>query len=123
MNDVTSETSGCENILGGEDPITLTSELKIIMTPGHSRGHVNLLYREKFLFTGDHIFVDQDRNELSASKALCWYSLNEQIKSTEKLMSEKFEWVLPGHGGWAFFGVEEAHNKLKMLIASMKELP
>ena len=79
-----------------------------------------LLYKEKFLFTGDHIFVDQEINELRASRGVCWYSWTEQIKSTEKLESEKFEWVLPGHGGWAFFGVEEAHNKLKTLIASMK---
>ncbi len=120
-DDVTSDTSGCEKILEGEGPHQLTLDLKIVMTSGHSKGHMVLLYKEKFLFTGDHIFVDQDKNELRASKGVCWYSWNEQIKSTQKLEPEKFEWVLQGHGGWAFFGVEEAHNKLKTLIASMKD--
>lgn len=120
QDDVTLDTSGCEILLEGEKPHYLSPDLKIIMTPGHSKGHINLLYKEKFLFTGDHLFVDQDQHSLVASRSVCWYSWSEQIKSTAKLMSEKFEWVLPGHGGWAFFGYENAQEELKRLVQVMK---
>lgn len=119
-DDLTSDTMGCEKILEGEGPWHLDSETKIISTPGHSKGHLNLLYKDKFLFTGDHLFVEKD--SFRASKGVCWYSWPEQIRSVEKLQHEKFEWVLPGHGGWGFFGVE-TQKILKELIASMKGRP
>jgi glyoxylase-like metal-dependent hydrolase (beta-lactamase superfamily II)/ferredoxin len=119
-DDLTSDTMGCEKILEGSGPWDISSEIKIISTPGHSKGHLNLIYQDKYLFTGDHIFVEE--GGLRASKGVCWYSWSEQTKSVEKLQQEKFEWVLPGHGGWGFFGVE-TQSKLKELIASMKGRP
>ena len=29
----------------------------------------------------------------------CWYSWPEQVRSLERLLDYRFEWVLPGHGG------------------------
>ena len=119
-DDLTSDTKESEKILEGEGPWDLGDSLKIIATPGHTKGHLNLLYQDKYLFTGDHLFVEND--SIRASKGVCWYSWAEQVKSIEKLQHEKFEWVLPGHGGWGFFGVK-AQEKLKELIASMKGRP
>jgi glyoxylase-like metal-dependent hydrolase (beta-lactamase superfamily II)/ferredoxin len=121
--DLSEDTAECEIILQGEESIQFEADLKIIMTPGHSKGHMNLLYKNMFLFTGDHIFVDQDLNTLTSSRGVCWYSWPEQIRSTEKLLSEKFQWVLPGHGGWGYFGVEGAIQNLKSLINVMKGSP
>lgn len=118
-DDLTSGTAGCEIILDGSGPVQLDSDLKIIMTPGHTRGHMNLLFKNLFLFTGDHLFVDQEKEEITASQGVCWYSWPQQIQSTEKLLTEEFEWILPGHGGWGYFG-SETKAKLQKLLTRMK---
>jgi glyoxylase-like metal-dependent hydrolase (beta-lactamase superfamily II)/ferredoxin len=122
-SDLSNSTAGCEMILEGVQEQILTTSTKIIMTPGHTEGHMVLLYNDKYLFTGDHLFVDRVKNEFRASKSACWFSWDQQIKSMEKLHSEKFEWVLPGHGAWGYFSVEESHTKLASLLASMKGRP
>jgi glyoxylase-like metal-dependent hydrolase (beta-lactamase superfamily II)/ferredoxin len=76
----------------------LAPDLKIIFTPGHTKGHTVLLYKNKFLFTGDHLAWDSDRKSLSAFDESCWYSWPEQIKSMKKLLDYSFQFVLPGHG-------------------------
>lgn len=118
--DVNKDTSDCEIILEEEGVSFLPENLKIIMTPGHTKGHISLLFKDQFLFSGDHLFIDQKSAELKASKSVCWDSWERQITSMEKLLTEKFEWVLPGHGGWGHFKVEIVQHKLKTLIASMK---
>lgn len=115
-DELSASTQNCEHILRGEGDWELASDLKIIKVPGHTRGHVVLLYKDKFLFTGDHLFVDKDR--ITASHGVCWYSWPEQIKSTKKLLDYDFEWVLPGHGGWEHF--TDSKNSLKKLIEHME---
>src|SRR5437773_3855093 len=44
-----------EQLLDGEEPVELDQDLLAIPVPGHTRGHVVLLYRNKYLFTGDHL--------------------------------------------------------------------
>ncbi len=119
-DEVNSDTQDCEIQLIGSETVHFASDLKIIMTPGHTKGHMNLIYRGKFLFTGDHLFVDPDLGQLRASKSYCWYSWVEQVKSLEKLAQEKFEWILPGHGGWGYFGVEDSHYKINELVTGLK---
>ncbi len=93
-----SAAPGAEDVLDGGEPVRRGSDFLLIPVPGHSAGHVALLYREKFLFTGDHLWWDTDENRLGASKGVCWYSWDEQKASMEKLLDYRFEWVLPGHG-------------------------
>src|SRR6516162_8283360 len=38
-----------EEVLDGNEPVALDDELLVIPTPGHTRGHAVLLYRERFL--------------------------------------------------------------------------
>ena len=105
------ERFGCERLLhaddrgrgievrpAGPDPIDLGDGVLMIPTPGHTRGHVVFLYREKFLFTGDHLAWSPRRGHLYAFRSACWYSWDEQIRSMERLLDYSFEWVLPGHG-------------------------
>lgn len=87
-----------ERQLDGDGPWDIDSDLKIIFTPGHTEGHTVLLYKKKFLFTGDHLAYSRRRGRLVAFKEACWYSWPELIKSMKKLLSYDFEWVLPGHG-------------------------
>ncbi len=89
---------GIERQMAGDDPQSSGPDLLAIPTPGHTRGHMVLLYRNKFLFTGDHLWWSPQRGTLSASRSYCWYSWERQTESMEWLSGYKFEWVLPGHG-------------------------
>ncbi len=84
--------------LSGEEPYNLDPDLLIIPVPGHTKGHTVLLYKNKYLFSGDHLAFSVKLNQLIAFRSVCWYSWSEQIKSMEKLAHYSFEWVLPGHG-------------------------
>jgi glyoxylase-like metal-dependent hydrolase (beta-lactamase superfamily II)/ferredoxin len=98
--DVTGGTSQIERRLEGPDPLPLAPDLLAIPTPGHTRGHAVLLYRDRYLFTGDHLAWSRRRNGLVAFRDACWYSWKEQTRSMERLLDFSFEWVLPGHGAW-----------------------
>jgi glyoxylase-like metal-dependent hydrolase (beta-lactamase superfamily II)/ferredoxin len=89
---------GIERVIHGGDAVDLDQDLTVIPVPGHTRGHMVLLYKNKFLFTGDHLAWSPNRQTLIAFRSACWYSWTEQIKSMEKLLDYEFEWVLPGHG-------------------------
>jgi glyoxylase-like metal-dependent hydrolase (beta-lactamase superfamily II)/ferredoxin len=89
---------GIEQIITGEDAVSLDPDLIAIPVPGHTRGHTVLLYRNKFLFTGDHLAWSPNRNSLTAFRSVCWYSWTEQTRSMHRLLDYDFEWVLPGHG-------------------------
>lgn len=98
--DVTGPTRVVERKLSGDDPVRLAPDLLAIPTPGHTRGHTVLLYRDRFLFTGDHLAWSSARRRLVAFRDACWFSWETQIRSMERLLDYSFEWVLPGHGGW-----------------------
>ena len=87
-----------ERVMEGHEPIRLDKDLLVVPVPGHTRGHVVLLYKNKFLFTGDHLAWSESRNGLIAFRDVTWYSWPEQTKSMKRLLDLEFEWVLPGHG-------------------------
>ncbi len=87
-----------ERRVRGAEPIALDDELTIIPVPGHTRGSIALLYRERFLFTGDHLWLDEDDLRLDMGRGVCWYSWPEQLRSLERLRDFRFAWGLPGHG-------------------------
>lgn len=89
---------GLERYVEGEDPVALADDLLLIPTPGHTPGSACLLYRETFLFTGDHLWWNPEVKRLSASRSYAWYSWPKQLRSLEKLLDFEFRWVLPGHG-------------------------
>lgn len=89
---------GAEILINGDDNYQLDDDLKIIPVPGHTRGHTVLLYKDKYLFSGDHLAWSRHLNQLYAFRGACWYSWPELYRSMEKLSHYDFEWVLPGHG-------------------------
>ena len=97
-DDMTTSTKGVERRISGRDPVRLADDLLVIPTPGHTRGHAVLLYRNRFLFTGDHLAWSGRRRQLVAFREANWYSWPETIRSMETLLDYSFEWVLPGHG-------------------------
>lgn len=97
-DDITASTKDVEIQLTGYETIEFAPEILIIAVPGHSKGHTVLLYKNKFLFTGDHLAWSSERQQIIAFWEYCWYSRSELVKSVEKLTQYNFEWVLPGHG-------------------------
>ncbi len=101
-----------ERLLDGNDPADLGKDILAIPVPGHTRGHVVFLYRNKFLFTGDHLAWSDNRGGLIAFRDVAWYSWTEQTKSMKRLLDYRFEWVLPGHGRRAQMAPEAMHEGL-----------
>jgi glyoxylase-like metal-dependent hydrolase (beta-lactamase superfamily II)/ferredoxin len=109
-----SDASGIqtEQVLEGQQTVPLHRDVLAIPVPGHTRGHIVLLYREKFLFTGDHLAWSDHRGGLIAFRDVAWYSWPEQTKSMKRLLDFRFEWVLPGHGRRAHLPSQVMHQKL-----------
>lgn len=97
-DDVHAATADVELQPSGWEPVELEPGLLMIPTPGHTKGHAVFLWKDKFLFTGDHLAWSESRGHLYAFRTACWYSWSEQIRSMERLLDYRFEWVLPGHG-------------------------
>jgi len=104
-----------ERVIDGFEPVELAPEFLAIPTPGHTRGHMALLYRDLVLFTGDHMWWSRARGRLSASRSVCWYSWPEQLKSLRLLRGFSFEWVLPGHGQRVQLSREEMSRQMESL--------
>ena len=119
-DDVRSRTAAVERQPTGLDPISLRDDLVMIPTPGHTKGHAVFLYRDRFLFTGDHLAWSPDRGHLYAFRSACWYSWSEQIRSMKRLLDYRFEWVLPGHGRPVHLPADEMHASLERCVAWMK---
>jgi glyoxylase-like metal-dependent hydrolase (beta-lactamase superfamily II)/ferredoxin len=98
QDDVNNDTQVVEEKLTGIETIQWLPDLQIIPVPGHSKGHTALLYRNEFLFTGDHLAYSEELQHLYAWPEVCWYSWPVQLTSLQKLTQYQFSWVLPGHG-------------------------
>ena len=119
-NDLRSGTASVEIKPSGASPLQLGRDVVMIPTPGHTKGHSVFLYRDTFLFTGDHLAWDPDDEMLIAFRNACWYSWSEQIQSMERLLDYRFEWVLPGHGRPVHLPAERMHRELERCVAWMK---
>jgi glyoxylase-like metal-dependent hydrolase (beta-lactamase superfamily II)/ferredoxin len=118
--DVTTGTRDVETILAGEEPLPLDDETLLIPAPGHTRGSMCLLYRGKFLFSGDHLWWDPDRGRVHASRSVCWYDWRRQTESMERLAGYRFEWLLPGHGTRVHLTADDMADEVARCIARMK---
>ncbi|HEX8146686.1 MAG TPA: MBL fold metallo-hydrolase [Pyrinomonadaceae bacterium] len=113
---------GVERVVEGEEAVRLDRDLLIIPTPGHTRGHAVLLYRDKYLFTGDHLAWSPARKALTAFRSTCWYSWTEQTRSMRRLLEQRFEWVLPGHGRIHHAPAEEMRVSLEGCVRWMESV-
>lgn len=109
-----------EIIIEGSEPVAYSPDFILIPTPGHTRGHCVLLYKNRFLFTGDHLWWSREEGRLEASREVCWYSWREQTRSMARLLDFNFEWVLPGHGQRIKLAPEEMRRQLAALVERMR---
>jgi glyoxylase-like metal-dependent hydrolase (beta-lactamase superfamily II)/ferredoxin len=122
------ERFGCDRILHRDDAVftpelalegdrELAPDLRVIWVPGHTRGSCVLNLDDRFLFTGDHLWAWDGRLEMGRS--VSWYSWTEQKKSLRKLLGERFEWVLPGHGRSLHAEAPRMHAQIESLISRL----
>jgi glyoxylase-like metal-dependent hydrolase (beta-lactamase superfamily II) len=110
---------GAEIVLRGDAPTSPAPGFTIIPVPGHTRGHCVLLYKDKFLFAGDHLEGDAATGRLDAFRDFCWYDWAEQTRSMARLLDYRFEWVLPGHGGRIHLPPERMRSAVSALVERM----
>lgn len=109
------------------------AEIMILPQPGHTPGSLCLLYRGRFLFTGDHLAYSRVLGHIVAHRLQCWEDWERQIGSVRYLLAAaeagwlRFAWVLPGHGEWARLPGEgsaaETAAELRRVIMSMEQKP
>ncbi|MBD2870611.1 MBL fold metallo-hydrolase [Paenibacillus arenilitoris] len=117
------QTLAAEHAIEGAGPVDIAPDLKIIVVPGHSKGHAVLLYKGKYLFSGDHLFWDRSQQRLGVNREYCFYSWSELVKSMERLAREPFEWVLPRHGDRVRLEPDAMKQEVERLLNKMKETP
>lgn len=110
---------GAERVIDGFQPVEPAADFLAIPTPGHTRGHCVLLYRNRFLFSGDHIWWSRERERLTASRDVCWHSWREQVESVARLERYSFDWVLPGHGERVYLPASEMRRQVSDLIQAV----
>jgi glyoxylase-like metal-dependent hydrolase (beta-lactamase superfamily II)/ferredoxin len=111
-----------EHVLDGEEPIQLGPDVLAIPTPGHTRGHCVLLFREQYLFTGDHLAWDRYAHQLEAYPDYCWYSWPRQVESMRRLAKFSFESVLPGHGQRVHLPAVAMRREMQALVRRMEAM-
>ena len=97
------------------------SDFSIVFTPGHTEGHIALLYKNNYLFSGDHIYWRSDWQKLRSSRRSCWWNWNEQIKSVKKLQEYDFSWILPGHGHRIQLEKNKMKKELSEFVTSIED--
>jgi glyoxylase-like metal-dependent hydrolase (beta-lactamase superfamily II)/ferredoxin len=104
-----------EWIVEGVETIDLTPQFRLIPVPGHTPGSCALLYDDRFLFTGDHLWWDPETRSLDAPQRLVWRS-RALVHSIRKLLDHRFEWVLAGHGDRVHLSSAEMTSAVQDLI-------
>ena len=68
---------------------------EVIPTPGHTPGHVCLLYQDA-LFAGDLVFAPNGRLQLSPG--IMTWDMDQVKESARKIGAYSFRWICPAHG-------------------------
>ena len=118
--DVSAATREVELLIDGDDVHQLDDDLAVIPTPGHTRGSACLLYRDRFLFSGDHVAWSIPLGQVYAFRRACWYDWPTQIRSMERLAGYRFEHILPGHGAPCRFDADEMSRHMRQCVAWMR---
>ena len=106
---------GAEWIIEDVDSSQVLPQFQIIPVPGHTAGSMALLYKNRFLFTGDHLWWDSKQQMLRAPSQLVWRK-RVLLDSLQKLLDYRFEWVLAGHGDRVRLSAEAMQSQLQTLI-------
>jgi len=118
--DVHADTAGVERPIDGIEPVALADDLLVLPTPGHTAGSACLLFRERFLFTGDHLAWSERLAHVYGFRDACWHDWDTLVESTRRLATRRFEWILPGHGRRCHFPAAEMAEQMRTCLAWME---
>jgi glyoxylase-like metal-dependent hydrolase (beta-lactamase superfamily II)/ferredoxin len=118
----TTAVPDAEWIVDGTDGIELAADFVAIPVPGHTPGSMAFLYKEKFLFTGDHLWWEPENESLGAPIRLVWRK-RALVDSIAKLLDYRFEWVLAGHGDRVKMPVAEMRRHVERLLEHRRVVP
>jgi glyoxylase-like metal-dependent hydrolase (beta-lactamase superfamily II)/ferredoxin len=118
-----ADAAETERTIAGTEPVALADDLVAIPVPGHTPGSACLLWKNEFLFSGDHLAWSARIGELYAFRDACWMDWSVQVASMKRLAAFDFEWVLPGHGRRAHFPREEMRRRMKACVEWMEANP
>ncbi len=104
-----------EWIVKGNDLVQADQDFQVIPVPGHTEGSLALLYKKKFLFTGDHLWWESGKERLGMPSRLVW-NAPQLVQSTQRLLGFSFEWILPGHGDRIRLSSSQMQRELKKLL-------
>jgi glyoxylase-like metal-dependent hydrolase (beta-lactamase superfamily II) len=108
------------DLVEGLDPVDVDTGVRLIPTPGHTRGSVVYLVDDDLLFTGDTLHLDRHRQRLDVFAGATWFSWDELARSMARLAGQaRFRWVLPGHGKWGSGDPDDLHRQLRHLAEDM----
>lgn len=119
--DRTRGTQDVERFIEGTEEVALAADLRIVPTPGHTRGSMCLLFGG-VAFTGDHLAYDLEDERLVAFSRACWYDWSVQTESMRRLARHSFEWILPGHGDPGHLDATRMREQMSACIAWMADL-
>lgn len=111
-----------EHVVEGDRPLALAEDLLVVPTPGHTRGSACLLYRERFLFSGDHVAWSERLGHVYAFRSACWYDWDVQTDAMRRLAQHRFAWILPGHGRRCHFPPERMREEVLRAAAWMERV-
>jgi glyoxylase-like metal-dependent hydrolase (beta-lactamase superfamily II)/ferredoxin len=120
--DIHAATAAVERPLDGIEPVRLADDLLVIPTPGHTAGSACLLFRERFLFTGDHLAWSERLQHVYGFRDACWHDWDELVESTRRLATHRFEWILPGHGRRCHFPAALMADQMQRCLAWMESV-
>ena len=101
-----SEPSGF--LSEGDDVRFGESKLKVIQTPGHTRGGISFVSDGEFVIAGDTLFkLSVGRWDLPGGN---YESLMKTLQDTFSIMTDS-TYVYPGHGEITTIGFEKEHNQ------------
>lgn len=112
----------CELVMEDDTPFTI-DDFTVISQPGHTAGHIVLLYKNRFLFTGDHLHVNRETGKPDAFRDFCRYSWEAQTDSMRSLLNYSFEWILPGHGERGHISNDKMKSEMLDLVRRMESTP
>ncbi|MCY4524486.1 MAG: ferredoxin [Halobacteriovoraceae bacterium] len=117
------KASHYEKFFQDQNDKSIDKDLMVIPTPGHTKGSVCFLYKQKFLFTGDHLAFSIEKKELTPFifRSHTKKDISIYIKSLEKLLHYNFEYILPGHGAPFFAKKSKMQHSIKECIENIKE--
>ncbi len=115
-DDFNKKITTADIILRGQEDFMLDDDVTIIPVVGHTKGHTVLLYKNTYLFTGDHLAHKAKGDYLYMFENFCWYDWNKQLQSLQKLLSYDFSHVYAGHGGSFEGTIQSVKEKIQNFL-------